>query len=464
MHSICHRKIYFYGKRYNNRIPEKNGWRASYMENLNSQADELNRVLQAQNAVIYELLSRKGKAIYFPAKGIVAQAAAAKGKEINATIGTAYEDDGSPMVLPGIAGMLNIDSEAAFPYAPSGGTKSLRDKWQELIKEKNPSMNAQVISLPVVSCGVTNGLSIAGYLFVEEGDEIIISDLYWENYDLVFTNAYNAKLKFFNFFKQKAFDIDSFRETVNKGPIGKRIVLLNFPNNPSGYSPTKKEGEQIVNVLKEAAQAGNHLVVIVDDSYFGLFFEDDVMSESLFSRLADCHENLLTIKVDGITKEEYAWGFRVGFVTYGIKNGSKELYKVLEDKTAGAVRGNISNAPNLSQSIFLLASKLESHEKEKQINMDKIKTRYNVVKTVLKAHPEYEEQFESLPFNSGYFMCVRLKYADPDRVWETLLNKYSTGVVCNSEKAVLRIAFASTPLDKIEKLFVNIYAACKDCS
>ena len=60
-------------------------------------------------------------------------------------------------------------------------------------------------------------------------------------------------------------------------------------------------------------------------------------------------------------------------------------------------------------------------------------------------------------------MCVRLKNFDPDKVWE-LLDKYSTGVICYARKNLLRIAFASTPLDKIEKLFSNIYSACKECA
>ncbi|OGO17021.1 MAG: hypothetical protein A2Z02_04770 [Chloroflexi bacterium RBG_16_48_7] len=431
---------------------------------MNSQAQELNRILQVQNPTTYEVLSKKGKAIYFPAKGILAQGAAASGKEINATIGTAYEDDGKPMVLPSIANLLNIDTKDAFPYAPSQGIKPLRDKWKELIRAKNPSLGAQEISLPVVSCGVTNGLSIVGYMFLEETDDLILTDLYWENYDLVFTNAYGARLKFFNLFKNKAFDIDSFRQAINSGPIGKKVVLLNFPNNPSGYTPLENEGEEIAKVLKEAAQRGNRLVVILDDSYFGLVFEDRVMSESLFSRLANSHENLLAIKVDGLTKEEYAWGLRVGFITYGIKNGSKELYKALEDKTAGAVRGNISNSSHSSQSIFLKALNSEAYQNEKQVNKAKIKERYLKMKAVLGAHPEYKEYFEDLPFNSGYFMCVKLKKSNPDKTWELLLSKYSTGVICYSEMALLRIAFASTPLAKIEKLFANIYLACKECA
>ncbi|MDD5287793.1 MAG: aminotransferase class I/II-fold pyridoxal phosphate-dependent enzyme [Dehalococcoidales bacterium] len=434
------------------------------MAMLNPQAEELNRIIKTQSATVYELLSKKGKAIYFPRKGILAQGMAAKDKEINATIGTAYEDDGSPMILPSVARHIEIDSKEAFPYAPSEGSKPLREKWKALMMKKNPSLGTKEFSLPVITCGVTHGLSMVGYMFAEETDDIIIADLYWENYDLVFTSGYGAGLKFFNFFKGKLFDIDSFRETVNAEPKGKKIVLLNFPNNPSGYAPTKEAAYQIINVLKEAAEAGNKLAVILDDSYFGLDFEEGIFTESLFSQLAHAHENLLAIKMDGITKEEYAWGFRVGFVTYGIKNGGVELYKALEDKTAGAVRGNISNAPHLSQSLLLHALQSETHEKEKERNKAKLKERYLKVKETIKAHKEYEQYFEALPFNSGYFMCVRLKNLDTDKVWDLLLKKYSTGVICYSEKNLLRIAFASTPLDKIEKLFDNIYAACKDCA
>lgn len=434
------------------------------MAGLNPQAEEANQIIRKHSPAAFQLLSRKGKAIYYPSRGILAQGAAATGKEINATIGTAYEDDGSPMVLPSLAGLLKINPKDAFPYAPSQGVKNLRTKWLELIREKNPSLGSQPVSLPVAACGVTNALSIIGYMFVDEGDEIILSDLYWENYDLVFSNAYGAELKCFNFFRDGAFDTESFRRAVTAGPAGKRIVILNFPNNPSGYSPTPGAAEEIIDTLTQSAEAGNKLVVILDDSYFGLIFEDGVYSESFFARLASVHENLLAIKADGITKEEYAWGFRIGFITYGIKNGTPELYAALEGKTSGAVRGNISNASHPSQSLFLAALSSGAREQEKERNRRVIRERYLKVKEVLESHGEYAGYFEPLPFNSGYFMCIRLKDADPDAVWQTLLDRYSTGVICYAEKRLFRIAFASTPASKIEKLFDNIYHACCDCA
>lgn len=434
------------------------------MAELNPQAVEANDVIKNSSPAVYELLSKKGRAIYYPSKGILAQGAAARGKDINATIGTAYEDDGTPMILPGLANLLNIGTNDAFPYAPSQGVNTLRIKWQELIREKNPSLGDTPISLPVAACGVTNALSIIGYMFVDPGDEIIVSDLYWENYDLVLTNAYDAELKCFNFFREGSFDTTSFREAVNAAPAGKKIVLLNFPNNPSGYTPSPQAANEIVAALTESAENGNKLVVILDDSYFGLIFEDGILEESLFARLSSTHENLLAIKADGITKEEYAWGFRVGFITYGIKNSTPDLYAALEGKTSGAIRGNISNASHPSQSMFLNSLQSGTHQAEKDRNRALIRERYLKVKEVLEAHPEYGDYFNSLPFNSGYFMCIRLNNLDPDTVWRLLLDKYDTGVICYGDKGMFRIAFASTPAAKIEKLFDNIYAACKDCS
>lgn len=434
------------------------------MFNLNPQAAALNQKIKDQAPAIYDLLSEKGKAIYFPKMGILAQGNAAKGKEINATVGTAYEDDGQPMILPSISSQLLLDTKDAFPYAPSDGLKALREKWLELTRCKNPGLANANISLPVVTCGVTHGLSIVGYLFADNSDKVIVSDLYWENYDLVYTNAFGAQLQYFNLFKNAVFDIASFEHEINAGAPGKKIIVLNFPNNPSGYTPSKTTGQAIMRVLKEAAEAGNKLVVILDDSYFGLFFESDTMTESLFAGLSQLHPNLLAVKVDGITKEEYAWGFRVGFITFGTRGGQPELYKALEEKTTGAIRGNISNSSHPSQSLFLNSLKSGTHQAEKERNRNKIHERYLKVKTVLETHPEYKKYFEALPFNSGYFMCVQLKGLNADRVWETLLNKYSTGVICYSEKKLFRLAFASTPTHQIEKLFNNIFSACRDCA
>ena len=431
------------------------------MAELNPQAEQLNETIKAVNPAVCELLSDKGRAIFFPAKGILAQAAQGKGKDINATIGIALEDDGSPLRLATIEKYIDLDPADAFPYAPSFGKAELRKKWKEMIYKKNPSLAGKEISLPVTTNALTHGLSMLGYMFVDEGDGIILPDLFWGNYKLIFINGYGAKLDTFRFFKEESFDIHSFADKLkaDRSPIGKKIVLLNFPNNPSGYTPTEEQAHQIKDVLKEAAQAGNRIVVFIDDAYFGLVYKEGIYRESLFAELADLHENLLAVKVDGATKEDYVWGFRTGFLTYGVKGGSEELYAALEAKTAGAVRGNISNAPHLSQSLVLKSLNSPEYDSEKKKKYELLKGRFEIVSRILQTRGEYKKYFEALPFNSGYFMCVRLKDLQAEKVRQTLLAEYDTAVIAIDD--MLRIAFSSAPTDKLEKLFANIYNACR---
>ena len=111
------------------------------MVEANPLAIELNEILQKTS--IYDMLSGRGKAIFFPKKGILAQTADAKGKKLNATIGMALEEDLTPMRLKPIAKLIKkLDPKEAFPYAPSFGKPELREKWKEMIKEKIEKVKA----------------------------------------------------------------------------------------------------------------------------------------------------------------------------------------------------------------------------------------------------------------------------------------------------------------------------------
>lgn len=427
---------------------------------LNTQAIKLNEIIKKSNEHIYAMLSEKGKAIYFPKEGILSQSADAKGKKIDATIGIALENDGSPMRLRSISKRIKLEPNDVFPYAPSFGKKELREKWKEMIYKKNPSLKAE-ISLPIITNAVTHGLSMIGYMFVNEGDSVIMPDLFWENYSLVFCNAYNAKFDFFNMFDgdKGGFNTNGLKEKLDRG-IGKKIVLLNFPNNPTGYTPTEKEAEEIKNIIKEAAEKGNKIIVMIDDAYFGLIYEKGIYTQSLFSELAALHENVLAVKLDGATKEDYVWGLRVGFVTYGVKGGNKELYQALENKTGGAVRGSISNDSNLSQSLVYYAFSEPKYWNEKKKKYNLLKKRFKMVNQVLKGHKDYGDEFTALPYNSGYFMCVKLRTKDGEGVRQILLDKYDTGVIAIGD--MLRIAFSSMKIEDIPTIFENIYRACKE--
>jgi aspartate/methionine/tyrosine aminotransferase len=429
-----------------------------YMNKLNFLAAELNLIISDANPAVFAMLSEKGRAIYFPKTGILGQSAEAKSKRLNATIGMGLEDDGSPMRLNSLAKLVNLPPTDIFPYAPGYGKMELRDLWQKKIREKNPTLKKE-ISLPVVTNALTNGLSLAGYLFVDPGDRVILADRFWGTYRLIFENGFGGELSPFNTFKDNHFDSEALRTALAGGEAGtKKILLLNFPNNPSGYTPTEAEAKSIAEIIRKRATVGDKLVVLVDDAYFGLVYEEGIFQESLFALLADLHPNVLAVKIDGPTKEDYVWGLRVGFLTYGIKNGTPEIYQALSDKTAGAVRGNISNVSNLSQSLVFAALNSPNYPQEKQSKFELLRSRYRAVKKTL-TNPKYADCFTPLPYNSGYFMCLKLAEGiDAEAVRKTLLQKFDTGVI--SLKDSLRLAFSSVAADKIPELIENIFEAC----
>lgn len=429
---------------------------------MNSQAEQLNKTILAEAPAIGTMLSQKATAMYFPHAGILGQSAAAKGKKYNATIGIATEDDRSPIRLSTLDEFIKLSPQEAFPYAPSPGNPKLRSLWQEKILEKNPSLGSiDSLSTPVVTQALTHGLSLAGLMFLDPGQTILVPDPYWDNYNLLFEESLGAKVESFPCFSAGGFNLEGLQETLSNKVGEKVVLLLNFPNNPTGYTPLASELDKAADILRSAAEQGTKLVVIVDDAYFGLVFEDGVATESIFAKLAQAHENLLAVKIDGATKEDYAWGFRVGFITYGVKGGSKDLYKAMNDKTAGFIRGIISNCSQLSQSLMLKAYSSSEYKQQKAEKFQLLKSRYDAIKKAIAEHPEYEESFSTLPYNSGYFMCVQpVDGVDAEAVRQLLLEKYNTGLI--ALQGLLRIAFSSASAADIPVIIKNVHLAIQE--
>jgi aspartate/methionine/tyrosine aminotransferase len=426
-----------------------------------SQVAELNHKIETANKSVFNLLSQKGREIFFPKDGILVQTAEAKNTKHNATIGIAINDEGGCMHLKSAANLVNLPPDEVFPYAPSFGETELRKLWQELIQKKNPSLQNQ-ISLPVVTCGLTHGLSMAGYMFLNEGDEILIPDKFWGNYKLIFENAFGAKLKPFNTFSESGFDLEALRIALNSGESKKKILLLNFPNNPTGYTPTTSEAHEIAKIIKESADSGKEILAILDDAYFGLVFKEGIFEQSLFALLSNIHPSVLALKIDGTTKEDYSWGFRLSFVTFAWQGMTKEIAECLEEKFAGAIRGNLSNAPKISQSLAIHAIKSPTYFQEKLEKYEIMKERFDEVCRILE-NQEFSKFFEPVPFNSGYFMCLKLKNnLDPEKVRQLLISKYSIGTIATS--GLLRIAFSAVGKDALAEVFQGIADACAELS
>jgi aspartate/methionine/tyrosine aminotransferase len=431
---------------------------------LNPLAEAANAAIRKDCPVVFELLSERGKRFFFPTKGILAQGAEAKqkAKVANATIGIATEN-GAPMFLETVNRYFTgLTPGEIYDYAPSYGKPDLRQAWAKKQREETPSMGQQLVSNPVVTNALTHGLSVVGELFLDPGDEALSSDLLWENYNLSWETRLGAHISYYPFFDAalKGFNLAAFEEALKQRTGKKLVVSLNFPNNPSGYTPTRPEALAIVRILTEAAEAGSKLVVVCDDAYYGMFFDEACEKESFFGRLAQAHSNLLAIKVDGATKEEFVWGMRVGFVTYGVKNGTAALYKALEDKTAGVIRSVVSSVTHPGQSIVLKALQDPEFRKQQAEKVEILRKRAAVTGVECRK-PEYADCWDVYPYNSGYFMCLRLKDADADTVRVKLLDEHGVGTIALG-KTNLRVAFSCLTEAQIPGVFQAIATAVRD--
>lgn len=431
---------------------------------MNPLAQSLNSTLEP--TVVYRLLSELGKRMFFP-KGIVAQSAeaTAKATRFNATVGMAV-GKGQPIMLPSLQKLVPaLSSKEAVGYAPTGGVASLRELWKKQMLKKNPRLRDGRFSLPMVIPGLTSGIFQAEELFLDPGDEVLIADMFWGNYRLVIEGRREAKIRSFPYFSEAGgFNIEGFRKALLEaaGRLSKLMVILNFPNNPSGYTPTVAEADGMAAALVEAAEAGLDLAVVCDDAYFGLFFEPDCETESFFARMAEAHERILAIKIDGSTKEDLVWGLRVGFMSFASKGLTEAHYAAILQKLMGSIRSSVSSSPGISQHLLVRTLGSASYEEEKTAFMSQMLDRYREVKKVL-AEPEAQaarKLLEPLPFNSGYFMSFVCKGISAEELRLNLLEKGIGTIAIGTE--FLRIAFSSVDIEDVRPLYHEIFAAAEE--
>lgn len=424
---------------------------------MNALAHELNAVLDG--TVAGRLLSSLGKRLYFP-KGIIAQSAEAKklAHKANATIGMAFEG-GRPLILSAIAdGMPTLSASEAVTYAPTAGVEQARTAWRDAMLKKNPSIDPARMSLPVVVPGLTAGITYVADLFFDEGTPILMSDPCWDNYGLIFGDRIGAKVTEIPFFGSgHGLDVtDGIRDAMKAAAkTGAVRIILNFPQNPSGYSVTNAEAEALFTLIREIAESGADVLVVCDDAYFGLNYEDDIYPESLFGRMASLHERVLAIKIDGPTKEDYVWGLRMGFLTFGSAGLNEPAYEALVKKLMGSIRSSVSCANTPAQYLMLKTMADPRTAGEKEHNRALLKRRYEVVKSFIADNPDHPV-LKPLPFNSGYFMSFRCVSVGAETLRQALLKEHGIGTIALGDR-YLRVAFASVDADRLPEIYRTIY-------
>jgi len=401
---------------------------------IHPEAREGNDRLQALNPAVFEALSPLGRRAFSP-RGISFQAGQSRGCRINATVGQITDGAGNPLPLAPLAEHLaGLDPRDAFLYAPVAGREPVRQAWHAKHVKEDPRMEA--VALPMVTSGICHALSMAAELFFSPGDTLILPDLYWDNYEQIFQTGLEGRFQGFPFYDAgMAFNLEGLRAALAAAP-GKAQVLLNFPSNPNGYSPTPEEQGAIARILAEAARS-RPVVVYCDDAYHGLVYDPAAATRSLFFDLLGRSPNLIPLKCDGITKELSFFGGRVGFLSFGLE---RDAAAILTDKCLGLMRSRIGSSNAVAQVLTELELADPRHEAEFERLRLLMAARWRALRAAL-ARPS--PHWKVFPSNSGCFCLLELRPGlDADAVRQRLIREESVGVVSQGGR-YLRIAFCS---------------------
>ena len=154
----------------------------------------------------------------------------------------------------------------------------------------------------LVTVGGSEGIDIALRALVGPGDEVIVPEPSFVAYKgcTAFTGATSKiiNLKAENEFKLTAEELEEAITDKTK------VVIIPFPNNPTGAIMTREELQPLVDVLKD-----KDVIVISDEIYAELSYGERHVSIASFPEIKD-----KTLVINGFSKAYAMTGWRLGYV------------------------------------------------------------------------------------------------------------------------------------------------------
>ncbi len=213
-----------------------------------------------------------------------------------------------------------LDGQTRYP--PIAGTEALRCA---VARKFGRDQGLKVAPTDVL---VTNGgkqaIFDAVMAVVEQGDEVIIPAPCWAGYIQVVEFAGGSPI-FVPCPAENGFRLSASDLSAVIGPRSK-LLLLNFPNNPSGAVADAAMLRDIAEVLRKHPQ----LRVVSDDIYEHLVF--DGLCKTLAAEAPDLSDRILTMS--GVSKSYAMTGWRLGFCT-GPRDWLDGMLVVQGSSTAG---------------------------------------------------------------------------------------------------------------------------------
>ena len=381
------------------------------------------------------------------------------GKEnvIDSTLGALVDDKGDLICLNTVYQELKSPPDAAIAAYPqlAGQPDFLETVPNICFGKYRPDAHIRAVATP----GGTGSVRHSIYNYTEPGDSILISDWFWSPY-ITISEEYGRKATTFELFNSKnEFNMESFKEKfeelLNKQ---KRLVtILNTPaNNPTGYSLSDEEWDEVLNLAKENAKdPENRIIIVVDCAYIDYAGIGDERRK-FFAKFSGLPKNILIIAAFSMSK---------GYTMYGMRSGAaicissdEEIAEEFYYSCLHSNRANWSNGTRAAMEIMTRIAKDPEKTKayEAEVKEAKMMLRKRADAFVKGAK---EAGLEILPYRDGFFVsipCKDAKKASDELIKENLfvvaLKKGLRFAVCavSEEKCKTAPAIIKKVLDRIE--------------
>lgn len=232
-----------------------------------------------------------------------------------------------PTPQVGLDALKNID-RTILEYSPSQGILSYREKMVGYYEKYDIHVNADEI---IITTGGSEAVLFAFMSCLNPGDEIIIPEPAYANY-MAFAISAGAKIRTIATTIEEGFSlpkVEKFEELINPNT---RAILICNPNNPTGYLYTRREMNQIRDLVKK---------------YDLYLFSDEVYREYIYTgspyisamHLKDIENNVILI--DSVSKRYSECGIRIGALITHNAEVRKAVMKFCQARLSPPLIGQI---------------------------------------------------------------------------------------------------------------------------
>ncbi len=227
----------------------------------------------------------------------------------------------------GLEALKHIDRDV-LEYSPSEGLLSLRQKLAKYYKSFNINVNVDDI---IVTTGGSEAVLFAFMACLDPGDEIIVPEPAYANY-MAFAISAGAKIITVPSSIDEGFALPPVEKMESLiTPRTKGILICN-PNNPTGYLYTRKEMDQIRDLVKK------HDLFLFSDEVYREFCYTGAPYISAFH--LEGIENQVVL-IDSVSKRYSECGIRIGALITKHEKLKKNVMKFCQARLSPPLLGQL---------------------------------------------------------------------------------------------------------------------------